>query len=102
MNHKFKKGTPAFGVLTGAILALLGYLVMRIGFWKPLLLAALFCVGYFLGAVGDKEKYVRDTMNRVIPEKKTQTIHVREELSREQAEQYAGSGVKQSETNRED
>ena len=40
---KLEKGTPGFGILCGVILALLGALVMIIGFWKALILALLLC-----------------------------------------------------------
>ena len=33
-----KKGTPAFGLVLGAALVLLGALVMLIGFWKTIAL----------------------------------------------------------------
>ena len=47
----FKRGTPGFGIFIGAVLVALGALVMLIGFWKTLVLGALFGIGYFLGTV---------------------------------------------------
>ena len=85
---RFGRGTPAFGLCLGAALAGAGALVMIIGFWKTLILSLLFVLGYFLGAVGDKEKFLKDTVNRVIPEKKEENINFREELTREQESLY--------------
>ena len=80
----FKKGTPGFGMTLGLIFAGIGALVMAIGFWKAMLLAALFAIGYFLGAVEDKGRFFRDTANRVIPEKNSQAIDLKSEIKREQ------------------
>lgn len=80
----FKKGTPAFGLALGLILAGLGALVMAIGFWKTLLLAGLFAIGYFLGSVEDKSRFFRNTANRIIPEKNSQAIDLKSEIMREQ------------------
>ena len=58
----FKKGTPAFGVLLGCVFVGAAALIMWIGFWRTLLLAVLFCAGYFLGAVDKKGDYVREAL----------------------------------------
>ena len=89
MMKEFKRGTPAFGFLTGCILVILGILLMKIGFWKTVLLAVLFAVGYFIGAVNNKGAFLKETVNRIVPEKKSVTIDMRETLSREQAEAYS-------------
>ena len=80
----FKKGTPAFGVLLGCVFVGVAALIMWIGFWRTLLLAVLFCAGYFLGAVDKKGEYVREAVGRVIPEKKNDTIDFRSEVRKEQ------------------
>jgi len=85
----FKRGTPAFGFLAGCIFVILGILLMTIGFWKTVLLMVLFAVGYFLGAVNNKGAFLKDTVNRIVPEKKSITIDMRETLNREQAEAYS-------------
>ncbi len=82
----FRQGTPAFGIFLGILFVAIGALWMTIGFWKTLLLLALFLAGYFLGAVSNKEQFVKDTVNRVIPEKKDQTIDLRDTLAREREE----------------
>jgi len=82
--NQFKKGTPAYGVFLGLVLAAAGALILWIGFWKTLLLVALFGLGYFLGTVSDKGQFLRETANRIVPEKKERTFNMREELTREQ------------------
>lgn len=79
-----KKGTPACGLLLGAVLALLGALVMWIGFWKTLVLALLFSLGYFLGAVEKKRDFLKNTANKVIPDKEVKLIDFKKEIKRDQ------------------
>ena len=79
-----KKGTPAFGIILGLVLSALGVLVMVIGFWKTLILAVLFCIGYFLGAVDNKKTFFQRTANKLIPEKTTKTIDLKSEIMQEQ------------------
>ena len=81
---EFKRGTPAFGVCLGLLLADCGGLIMWIGFWRTLVLAVLFAAGYFLGAVADKTGFVRGAVDKVVPEKKDQTIDFRREVEKEQ------------------
>ena len=79
-----KKGTPGFGLFLGLAFALIGILLMTLGFWKCLLLVALFAVGYFLGSVENKEEVLRETANRLIPRKETTVIDFKSEVEREQ------------------
>ena len=79
------------GLFLGLLLALLGALVMFIGFWKTLILALLFCLGYFWGAVENKSKFFKDTVNRVVPEKKEENIDFRAELAKEQEARFAAA-----------
>ena len=81
---KFKKGTPAFGLILGAALVVLGTLVMLIGFWKTLALCALFAVGYFLGTVENKREFMKTAANKLIPDKEVKVIDLKSELKREQ------------------
>ena len=80
----FKRGTPAFGVLVGTMFVLAAGLLMWLGFWRTLLLAALFALGYFLGAVDDKKAFVKGTVNRMVPEKEEETIDFRREVKEQQ------------------
>ena len=80
----FRWGTPGFGIFLGGLLTVAGVLIMTLGFWKTVLLAILFILGYFLGAVDDKTALIKQTINRVVPEKKNEVINFREELAKEQ------------------
>ena len=81
---KLKRGTPAFGVLLGCVLAAAGALVMIIGFWKTLVLCILFGIGYFLGTVENKGEFMKNAANRLIPDKEVKVIDLKSELVREQ------------------
>lgn len=97
MKH-FHRGSPVFGLFLGLLLALLGVLVMTVGFWKTLTLALLFGLGYFLGAVENKSQFFKDAVNRVVPEKKEENIDFRAELAKEQEARFtapAGENTKE-------
>ena len=85
----FQRGTPQFGLLLGLVFAVAGLLVMTVGFWKTVLLALLFAAGYYIGAVDNKSKYLKDVINRVVPEKKNETIDFRAEIAREQEARHS-------------
>ena len=80
---QFKKGTPGYGLLIGICFVVLGVLLLTIGFWKTLLLAVLFAVGFFLGTVENKEQFVKDAANRLIPEKKEKMVNLKDDLAQE-------------------
>ena len=79
-----KKGTPQCGIAAGIALTLLGALVMLIGFWKTLILCLLFGLGYFLGTVDNKREFLKNTANKLIPDKEVKVIDLKTELKREQ------------------
>lgn len=79
-----KKGTPACGLILGTVLVMLGALVMWIGFWKTLVLALLFALGYFLGAIDQKREFLKNTANKLIPEKEIKVIDFKKEVKKEQ------------------
>ena len=81
---KLKKGTPLFGLVLGGALTLAGALVMLIGFWKTLILFLLFGLGYFLGTVENKKDFLKNTANRLIPDREVKVIDLKSELIREQ------------------
>ena len=88
-----KKGTPAFGLILGAALVVLGALVMLIGFWKTLALCLLFAVGFFLGTVENKREFMKNAANRLIPDKEVKVIDLKSELKREQELNQAAEEV---------
>ena len=79
-----KKGTPAYGIAFGLGLVLIGALVMIIGFWRTLVLCILFGAGYFLGTVENKREFMKNTANKLIPDKEVKVIDLKSELIREQ------------------
>ena len=79
-----KRGTPGYGIVIGGVLVALGALVMLIGFWKTLILAVLFAVGYFLGTVENKSEFMKNAANKLIPDKEAKIIDFKTELAREQ------------------
>ena len=79
-----KRGTPAFGIVIGLALVVLGALVMLIGFWKTLILAALFAIGYFIGTVENKGDFIKNTANKLIPNKEAKVIDFKTEIAKEQ------------------
>lgn len=98
---EFKRGTPVFGLLTGAVFTACGALIMWIGFWRTLVLALLFAVGYFLGGVGDKTGFVKGTVGKVMPEKEEKTINFRREIEKDQKALYT-EGTENTQENGEE
>ena len=88
-----KKGTPACGLILGTVLVVLGALVMWIGFWKTLVLALLFALGYFLGAIDKKKEFLKNTANRLISEKEIKVIDFKKEVKKEQEMNQAAEEI---------
>ena len=88
-----KKGTPACGLILGTILVVLGALVRWIGFWKTLLLAQRVALGYFLGAIDKKKEFLKNTANRLIPEKEIKVIDFKKEVKKEQEMNQAAEEI---------
>ena len=97
---KIKMGTPAMGVAIGASLVFVAALVMIIGFWKVLILVLLFGVGYFIGTVDNKQEFIKDAANKIIPAKEAKVIDIKSEIAREQTETPAPAA--ESTNNNED
>ena len=88
-----KKGTPACGLILGTVLVMLGALVMWIGFWKTLVLALLFALGYFFGAIDQKREFLKNTANKLIPEKEIKVIDFKKEVKKEQEMNQAAEEI---------
>ena len=86
-----KRGTPGFGIVIGVLLVALGALVMIIGFWRTLVLAVLFGIGYFLGTVENKGEFMKNAANKLIPDKEAKMIDLKSELARDQELQYTAN-----------
>ena len=88
---KLKMGTPLMGLAIGAALAAIAALIMIIGFWKVLILVLLFGIGYFIGTVDNKQEFIKDAANRIIPAKEAKVIDLKSEIARDlDARQAAG------------
>ena len=97
-----KRGTPVCGIIIGLALVALGALVMLIGFWQTLILAALFAIGYFLGTVENKSDFIKNTANKLIPNKEAKVIDFKTELAKEQEQiQYNAEENTGTEENKE-
>jgi len=99
---KLKMGTPAMGIVVGLGLVGLAALVMLIGFWKTLLLALLFAIGFFIGTVENKQEFIKNTANKIIPAKDAKVIDIKSEISRDQDERQSEAPQIQTNDNKED
>ena len=62
-------GTPACGVACGAAGVVLAALLLSIGLWNTLFVAALCLLGVFLGGVKDKHRFIKGLANKLFPSK---------------------------------
>lgn len=62
-------GTPMCGLLLGLIGAVIALMLLFMGFWRTLFVAALFGVGYFLGASSNKADAIKIWINKLFPPK---------------------------------
>ena len=90
-----------FSNLEVILMTLIGALVMIIGFWKTLVLCLLFGLGYFLGTVENKKEFMKNTANKLIPDKEVKVIDLKTELIREQ-EQIQAAAEKAAESKTEE
>jgi uncharacterized membrane protein len=90
---KPKMGTPMMGVAVGAALVAIAVLIMLIGFWKALLLLVLFGIGYFVGTVENKQEFIKEAANRIIPAKEAKVIDLKSEIARDLENRQAGAEI---------
>ena len=90
---KLKMGTPLMGLAIGAALVAVAALIMIIGFWKVLILVLLFGVGYFIGTVDNKQEFIKDAANKIIPAKEAKVIDIKSEIARDLENRQAGAEV---------
>ncbi len=60
-------GTTQCGLLCGAIGVALAFLLIFLGFWKSLVIALFFAVGFVLGAFRNKLDAVKKFINSMFP-----------------------------------
>lgn len=99
---KLKMGTPAMGIVVGLGCVGLAALVMLIGFWKTLLLALLFGIGFFIGTVENKQEFIKNTANKIIPAKDAKVIDIKSEISRDQDDRQSEVPQVQADDKKED
>lgn len=62
-------GTAECAIFYAVLAMVLALLFLAVGFWKTLLIAALVCVGLFIGGVKNKKQWITDKINRLFPPK---------------------------------
>ncbi len=67
--EKFRIGTPLCGVVCAMLGALLALMLLYMGFWRTLFVAALAAAGYFVGASKDKGEALKNCINKLFPPK---------------------------------
>lgn len=65
----FQIGTPQCGIALGLLGVIVAFMLLFLGFWRTLFVAALFGVGYFFGASANKGETVKKAINRLFPPK---------------------------------
>ena len=65
----FQIGTPQCGVALGILGVIVAFMLLFLGFWRTLFVAALFGLGYFLGSSSNKAESIKNAINRLFPPK---------------------------------
>ena len=65
----FRVGTPQCGLTMGLGGVVLAFLLLFLGFWKTLFIAAFFAIGFFAGAFNHKTDWIKKQINRLFPPK---------------------------------
>ena len=66
-SNVFTIGTSECAIFSAVVAMVLALLLLSVGFWKALLVAALMVVGGFLGGVRNKRQWLKDVINRLFP-----------------------------------
>ena len=61
----FQVGTPQCGILFGLVGVLVALSLIFLGFWKTVLIALFFGLGYVLGAFRNKKAFVEATISTI-------------------------------------
>lgn len=65
-NQKWLQvGTPLCGIVFGLVGVAIALSLIFLGFWKSLLIVAMFGIGYVLGAFNNKKKFLEATISTV-------------------------------------
>lgn len=68
-NEWLTIGTVKCGILMGACGVAIAFLLIFLGFWKTLLVAAFFAAGYWFGVCPGKSAAIKSTINKLFPPK---------------------------------
>lgn len=69
-DNALKIGTQECAIFSAVIAMVLAVLFLLAGFWKTMLVAILMLLGAFLGGVKDKKQWIKNLVNRVLPDHK--------------------------------
>lgn len=82
VNQLLKPGTTAAKVIYGTLFFLAGMLLVQIGFWNTLLVAALTALGVLLGSSLDLRRDVTAAFNKVVPPKNQRVTYSAEDMEK--------------------
>ncbi len=66
-----KIGTPECAIFAAVLAMALALLLLCTGFWNTVWVALITGAGAFIGGVKDKKQWIKNLLNRVIPDKET-------------------------------
>lgn len=69
LRELIKKGTLQRGLVFSLLGAVIATLLLSIGILRTLFVCLLTVAGFWIGKIGDKEQFAKDTLNKVIPKK---------------------------------
>ena len=69
-DNMCKIGTPECAIFSAVVAMVLALLFLTVGFWNTVLVALVMLIGAFLGGVKDKKQWLKNLINRLVPDKK--------------------------------
>ena len=66
-GNGFKVGSSQLGFLLGAAGAAVAFMLIFLGFFKTLLVCALFALGYWIGSRTNKTVKIKSAINKLFP-----------------------------------
>lgn len=77
-----KPGTDIGKIFYMSLFFLLAILIMVIGFWKTLFVAAMVLVGYFIGSTADMKKTLKEGGEKMNKFKNKVVVYTKEDLNK--------------------
>jgi len=78
----FKPGTPTAKVYYGVSFFVIALLIVLIGFWKTLFVAAVTLVGIFIGSAESLGKATSNLIDKIYPPSKRKVVYTQEDLEK--------------------